>query len=138
MSIKKTFGRLGAIVLLGTIGLTEAPGQTDRWTLDRYEIKHMEDNVLFREIKSHTVGGTILWGTDIVVTVTKPNGIIFEYYDSGGDRKINYFNIIRKNKREHYSHSKKASRLIMQEAQEQFDFYLKKIEEAKLQEVFQN
>ena len=140
MSIKKTFGRLGAIVLLGTIGFTEALGQFiyDYTTTDTYEIKHKGSSVLFKEITRRTEGSPIPRGIDIVIKVTRPNGDISEYVDLKGDKQIDYFNITRNGERKHYSSGKRINRLIMQKAKEQFDFYLKEIEEAKLREVFQN
>lgn len=140
MSIKNTFGKLGAIALLGTIGfmpIEKAYSQnapSSFFILNEYNIKVGQEKVTF--IERVVPGPTGPKGFEYTITVKKPNGTIIEYKDfSGSDLKIERIEITRNGKTEYYdARAVKSHDLIIEEGQKRFDSYLKEIDKIRLKE----
>jgi hypothetical protein len=77
----------------------------------------------------------ILYSSDNLLKVIKKDGRVITYYDeSEDDLKIEGVGIKKGNITQYFSIDEKLDKLVIEEAQKQFDNYLAKIREAKIRE----
>ncbi len=124
MKIKKTFGRLGLILLLST------QCYTTRHSLYTFKNKIGEEKVEFQK------GGYFMVEDVNVLTVTKQNGTIIKYVDNKEcDLKLDYIEIINSNGTNKHTLDDEIGKTVMKEAQKKFDLYLKDIKTRKIEDA---
>ncbi len=124
MEIKKTFGRLGFILLLSTQCYTMRPS-----------VYNFEGNVDKEKIK-FSKGGYFMVEDENILTVTKPSGDIVRYVDSKEcDLKLEYIEIINSGRTNRYALDDEIGKIVVKEAQKKFDLYLKKIKTRKIEDA---
>ena len=130
MSMKSTFGKLGAIALLGTIGfmpINNANAQEDYRVLESYTIE------INREIATY-VKRLGRYYIENIITVKKLDGKIIKYIDDYDfDFKIDRVEVTKDGKTERYGgygiYTDDIGKGVLKEGQKRFDWYFQKIEE---------
>lgn len=126
MAIKKL--KLVAIIAsaIGIFGLAGCEGIHGGYLFDG---KIGEEHVKFWEDD--------IFGTDNYLEITKPDGTRILYRDVlSDDLKVDFLDITVKGKTDTYKLSRDTDKPVLEEAQRQFDIYLKKILEHKHREAF--
>lgn len=130
MTIEKIKGLTGRVLLVPVLAGALVISGCAKYSQYQYAGKIGEDYVSFEEKCN-------LFDWDILLTVTKPNGKIINYYDNahrdleiesvGIKDKENFFLTM-------YRANDEVGKPIVEEAQKQFDNYLDKIKETKIKE----
>lgn len=130
MGIKKI---LTTIVLAGALALSGAGCRKD-YPQYHYNGKIGEDNITFFELRTDYG----LAGQNILI-VKKSDGRIISYIDKlKEDLKLESVDIAKGSKRISYTAKDKVGKQILEEAQKQFDSYLKQIIDLKLNQGLEN
>jgi len=99
----------------------------------KYDGKIGEDQVKFTETLEFNAED------DNMLTVTKPDGRVITYVDRlGDDLKLEYVDITKDNQTVRYTPDNEIGKPILEEAQKQFDAYMKKVKEIKIKQGIEN
>lgn len=129
MTIRKT---LTSIVLAGALALSAA-GCGRNYSQYKYDGKIGKDKVTFTETR-HTLN----WDNNIL-TVIKPDGRVIQYVDTvADDLKLEYVKITKNDQTTKYTASDEVGKPILEEAQKQFDNYMKQIKETRTNQGLEN
>lgn len=142
MGLKKTFGRLGAILLtsaiIGVANFSNAYSHPSN-IVDAYEIKNGDDTVIFlREegLYSEETGrktGAVEMFSEAknIIIVAKPNGKFIIYIDLWrDDLKVDRIGVEENGKKTQYDGG-----MMIEEGQKKFDEYLKLIKESRAKKI---